>query len=295
MQQDTRAIVVVGTTGEAVTLDQLERTLVLRLCVDAVQGKIPVVAGTGTNCTKTTIENTRMALAHGASAALIVTPYYNKPTQEGLYQHYKAIAKAVPQLPIILYNVPSRTGCDLVPETVQRLFQDCPSIVGLKEACGKLERFTKIRELCGLDFKLYSGEDCNSCTDILKGGADGVISVAANVAPKQTSQLCDAALENKSDIACRINATLAPLHHALFLEPNPTGVKYALQHMSIIQGGIRLPLVPLSAANQQELRKALSIATKAEELPDKIKPDLLLLANGTHKIAAARTDQPGIV
>jgi 4-hydroxy-tetrahydrodipicolinate synthase len=253
----TDAIVAVGTTGESATLTVDEHCDVIRQVVKYVDGRIPVIAGTGANSTSEAIELTRLAKELGADAALLVTPYYNKPTQEGLYQHYKMIAESV-DIPQILYNVPGRTACDLLPETVARL-APIANIVGIKEATGDLSRVEQIKTLCGDQIELYTGEDANTVEFILAGGV-GVISVTANVAPKQLHDMCVAALAGNADEARRINEKLALLHQRLFIESNPIPVKWALTEMDMIPAGIRLPMTVLSEDYHQTVREALATA-----------------------------------
>lgn len=250
----TDAIVVAGTTGEAATLTAEERHEIIALVVKQVGGRIPVIAGTGTNSTQTTITHTQSAQKLGVDACLIVTPYYNKPTQQGLFQHYKMIADNT-AIPFILYNVPSRTACDLLPETVERL-ANIPAIIGIKDATGVLERGLDILKRCGKNFGLYSGDDATA-SDLMLNGAHGSISVTANVAPAKMRELCEAALSGNAALAEKINAELMPLHKKLFLESNPIPTKWALHEMGLIPSGIRLPLLPLDAKYHQELRAAL--------------------------------------
>jgi len=257
LEQGTSAIVSMGTTGESATLDEKEHCEVIRLTIEHVAGRIPVVAGTGANSTTEAITLTRCAAEAGADACLLVTPYYNKPTQEGLYLHHKAVAEAV-DIPQILYNVPGRTACDMLPETVGRLSR-VDNIVGVKEATGDLDRVRAIRSLAGDDFALYSGDDATGCEFMLLGG-NGVISVTTNVAPAAMAKLCEAALAGDRSAAETIDAGLASLHRNLFLESNPIPVKWALAEMGMIQEGIRLPLTWLSAEYHQPLRQALSQA-----------------------------------
>jgi 4-hydroxy-tetrahydrodipicolinate synthase len=253
----TDAIVAVGTTGESATLTVDEHCEVIKLVVDKVAGRIPVIAGTGANSTSEAIELTHRAKELGVAAVLLVTPYYNRPTQEGLYLHYKAIAEAV-DIPQILYNVPSRTACDLLPETVARLAL-IPNIVGIKEATGDLSRVSQIKSLCGDLLELYTGEDGNTVDFILEGG-QGVISVTANVAPKSMSAMCAAALAGDEALARQINQSLSLLHQRLFVEANPIPVKWALAEMGLIPSGIRLPMTVLSEQYHQSVREALIAA-----------------------------------
>ena len=254
VEQGTSAIVAVGTTGESATLDEDEHCAVIRLVVGFAAGRIPVIAGTGANSTTEAISLTRCASQAGADAALLVTPYYNKPTQEGLYLHHKAVAEAV-DIPQILYNVPGRTACDMLPETVARLAQ-IPNIVGIKEATGDLERLARLRELCGDGFDLFSGDDSTACEFMLNGG-HGDISVTANVAPGLMRQMCAAALAGRRDEALAINARLEPLHRDLFVESNPIPVKWAVAQMGLSPQGIRLPLTWLTAHLQPKVRAAM--------------------------------------
>ncbi|HEX4872810.1 MAG TPA: 4-hydroxy-tetrahydrodipicolinate synthase [Nevskiaceae bacterium] len=255
LAEGTHGLVAVGTTGESATLDVAEHIEVIRRVVVRAAGRVPVVAGTGANSTTEAIELTRLGRQVGADAALLVTPYYNKPPQEGLYRHYRAVAEAV-ELPLILYNVPGRTGVDLLPATVARLAR-IPGIIGLKEARGELSR---VRELLALglpkDFRLLSGDDATARESILLG-FHGDISVTANVAPRAMQQLCVAAAAGDAETAARIDAPLQALHRDLFVEPNPIPVKWALQQMGRIAGGIRLPLVPLSEPHHATVRAAL--------------------------------------
>ena len=250
----TRALVSVGTTGESATLDTTEHCAVLEFTIQQVAGRIPVIAGTGANSTREAIHLTQHACELGADACLLVTPYYNKPTQEGLYQHYKAIADAV-AIPQILYNVPGRTAVDLLPETVARL-AELPNIVGAKEASGDVPRIVSLREQVARDFAIYSGYDATACQAILQG-ADGDISVTANVAPAQMQAMCAAALAGDAERAQELDAALAGLHQALFVESNPIPVKWALAEMGRIAAGIRLPLTQLSAEAQPAVTQAL--------------------------------------
>lgn len=239
----TDAIVAVGTTGESATLDFEEHCAVIAHTVKRVEGRCPVIAGTGANATREAIHLTQCAKDAGADACLLVTPYYNKPTQQGLYLHYRAVAEAV-DIPQILYNVPGRTAVDLLPETVGRL-AEIPNIVGLKEALGKAERTRELVDRVGGRLELYSGDDATALEFLLAGG-QGVISVTANVAPGLMHEMCAAALDGDAARAKEINARLDGLHHALFQEANPIPVKWAVARMGLIPGGIRLPLTPLS-------------------------------------------------
>lgn len=248
----TDGIVVIGTTGEAPTLSFEEQKSVIQAVVHQTQERIPVIAGTGTNCTHKTIELTRMAMEVGADACLIVTPYYNRPTQEGLYQHYRAIAEAVP-IPQLMYNVPSRTGCEILPETVARMI-NFGNIIGIKE--GRVDRAKQILALCQGKIDVFSADDSTGL-EIIKVGGKGIISVTANVAPKAMHELCQAALAGNIAQAQKINEKLLPLHENLFVETNPIPVKWALQEMRLISSGIRLPLTPLAEMAQPRVRDAL--------------------------------------
>jgi len=257
VEQGTDAIVAVGTTGESATLDEAEHCATIARSVELAAGRIPVIAGTGANSTTEAIDLTRCAKAAGADACLLVTPYYNKPTQEGLYQHHKAIAEAV-DVPQILYNVPGRTAVDMLPQTVARLAA-VPNIVGIKEATGDLSRISAIRELVGEDFAIYSGDDGTAREAILRG-ANGDISVTANVAPAAMHAMCRAALDGDAERAAQLDAPLAGLHKALFVESNPIPVKWALAWMGMIGDGIRLPLTWLSESAQPAVVEALAQA-----------------------------------
>lgn len=253
----TDAIVSVGTTGESATLDQKEHCAVIKRTVELAKGRVPIIAGTGANSTSEAIELTRCAMEQGADACLLVTPYYNKPTQEGLYQHFRAIAEAV-AVPQILYNVPGRTSVDMLPETVERL-SHISNIIGIKEATGDMERARTIIEACGERLDLYTGDDATAMECILLG-AKGDISVTSNVAPRQMHEMCAAAQAGDRDKAEALNRPLDILHQKLFLESNPIPVKWALYEMGLIHEGIRLPLTPLAEQYRDELRGALKQA-----------------------------------
>ena len=257
LEQESDGIVIVGTTGESPTVDFDEHCELIRIAVQQVGGRVPVIAGTGANSTREAIELTARAKELGADACLLVTPYYNKPTQEGLYQHFKSIAEAV-DIPQILYNVPGRTGCDLVNDTALRL-AEIPNIVGIKDATGSLERNTDLILRAPADFAIYTGDDATALACMLLGG-HGVISVTANVAPQAMHKMCFAAFAGELVRARAINQTLFPLHKKLFIEANPIPVKWVLQEMGRIGQGIRLPLTPLSAAHHETLRAAMRAA-----------------------------------
>lgn len=253
----TNALVIVGTTGESATLDHQEHCDVIARAVDIAAGRIPIIAGTGANSTAEAISLTRCAAQAGADACLLVTPYYNKPTQEGLFCHFSAVAEAV-VIPQILYNVPGRTACDMLPETVERLSR-VDNIVGIKEATGDLQRAKDILARCDDDFALYSGDDATAMELMLLGGK-GDISVTANVAPNAMQRMCSAAIAGDRDTATAINEALIPLHQGLFVESNPIPVKWALHEMGLVGPGIRLPLTPLAENYRGGLRNALERA-----------------------------------
>lgn len=257
VQNKTDAIIATGTTGESVTLDADEVLEVNRLVVKQAAGRIPVIAGTGSNSTRAVIKLSKDVKKTGVDALLIVTPYYNKPTQKGLFEHYKTIAEQV-DMPIIIYNVPSRTACDILPETVERLSK-IKNIIGIKEATGKVDRAQDIIQRCGPDFEIYSGDDATSL-DLMLHGAKGVISVTANVAPRKMAAMCEAALSGNAELATKLNLELMPLHQQLFLESNPIPTKWALHTMGKIKAGIRLPLLPLDSKYHQEVKKAMQTA-----------------------------------
>lgn len=255
IEKGTASIVAVGTSGESATLDPEEHLEVIGQVVNWVNGRIPVIAGTGANSTSEAIHLTKEAQRLGADAVLLVTPYYNKPTQEGLFLHHKAIAEAA-SIPQILYNVPGRTACDMLPETVERLAQ-FDNIIGIKEATGDIARARDVIARVGDKMAVYSGDDETAYELILAGGK-GNISVTANVAPEQMAKLCALALEGKAEEAKAMNDELMVLHNAMFLESNPIPVKWALHEMGIIGPAIRLPLTQLSQPLREPLRQALS-------------------------------------
>ena len=252
--EGTNGIVAVGTTGESPTVDHDEHCELIRVAVEAVRGRVPVIAGTGGNSTSEAVDLTAYAKQVGADATLQVVPYYNKPTQEGLYRHFRKVAETV-DLPVILYNVPGRTVADLASETTLRLAQ-VPGIVGLKDATGDLARASDLLKRAPKSFAVYSGNDDTALALMLLGG-HGVVSVTANVAPRLMSELCKAALAGDLSGARALNNRLLPLHLKLFVEPNPVPVKWALARMGRIGGSIRLPLVPLAEANQPVVEAAL--------------------------------------
>ena len=253
----TSGIVVTGTTGESATLGTEEHCKLVEHCVKTVDGRIPVIAGTGSNNTEEALLFTRSAQEHGANACLLVTPYYTKPSQEGLYQHFSLLAESV-DIPQILYNVPGRTACDLSLATVQRLAEH-HNIVGIKDATGDLQRGLELINTCGDKLAIYSGEDALSLP-LLVGGADGVISVTANIAPAQMAAMCAAAIVGNEQAARQIDNKLALLHKNLFLEANPVPVKWAMSKMGLIEAGIRLPLVRLHTDFHAQVLAALEQA-----------------------------------
>jgi 4-hydroxy-tetrahydrodipicolinate synthase len=252
--EGTDGIVVVGTTGESPTVDVDEHKELIRIAVQHSRGRIPIIAGTGGNSTAEAIELTESAKKNGATACLSVVPYYNKPTQEGLYRHFRKIAETV-DLPMLVYNVPGRTVADLQNDTVLRLAQ-VPGIIGIKDATASIERGSDLIRRAPRNFAIYSGEDATALALILLGG-HGVISVTANVAPKLMHQMCAAALVGDVKKSRELNFKLLPLHQRLFVEANPIPVKWALAEMGMIEHGLRLPLSPLSEKFHQTVREAL--------------------------------------
>ena len=252
--QGTDGIVVVGTTGESPTVSYDEHCTLIRVAVEQAAGRVPVIAGTGANSTSEAIELTECARRAGAQAGLSVVPYYNKPTQEGLYRHYRKIAEAV-ELPLILYNVPGRTVADLANDTALRL-AEVPGIVGIKDATGSMERAGDLLRRAPKDFVIYSGDDASAMPFMLLGG-HGVISVTANVAPRLMHEMCVAAFEGNLARARELNNALLPLHSKLFVEANPIPVKWACAELGLIPSGLRLPLTPLSAGLHDTLREAM--------------------------------------
>jgi 4-hydroxy-tetrahydrodipicolinate synthase len=254
IEQGSNSLVAVGTTGESATLSVEEHSDVIRAMVQMSNGRIPIIAGTGANCTREAIELTEAAKQAGADACLLVTPYYNKPTQEGLYLHYKAIAEAV-DIDQILYNVPGRTACDIQPETVVKL-SAISNIIGIKEATGDLERAAQIINTTDSQFAVYSGDD-HSARELILLGGQGDISVTANVAPKLMSQMCAAALAGDAELALSIDTQLLPLHDAMFIESNPIPVKWAVSQLGLIGGALRLPMTQLTSSNQVKVNQAM--------------------------------------
>jgi 4-hydroxy-tetrahydrodipicolinate synthase len=254
IRQGTNAIVPCGTTGESATLDYEEHHRVIRFTVEKVRKRVPVIAGTGANSTDETIMITKEAKKSGADAALVVAPYYNKPTQEGLYRHYKAVAKAV-NIPIVLYNVPGRTAVNILPSTVARL-AEIKNIVALKEATGDMKQASEVIRLCGDKISVLSGDDFTTLPLMALGGK-GTISVSANVAPRLVSRMCALWLQGKYAEARKIHFQLEPLNASMFIETNPIPVKTALSLMGKIREEFRLPLCEMAPANKEKLKKVL--------------------------------------
>jgi 4-hydroxy-tetrahydrodipicolinate synthase len=251
----TDAIIVCGTTGESATLTHEEHLELIRFCIETVKGRIPVVAGTGSNCTETAVYLSTEAEKYGADGLLLVTPYYNKATQNGLYAHYKKVADSV-KLPIILYNVPSRTGCNIQPQTVARLCTEVENIVGIKEAGGNISQITKLMSLAGDKVDLYSGND-DQIVPIMSLGGIGVISVLSNVAPKQTHDICQKFLDGDVAGSRKEQLRAIDLCDALFCEVNPIPVKAALNLMGKEVGGLHMPLSDMEPQNVERLKKAM--------------------------------------
>lgn len=263
IEQGTDGLVIAGTTGEASTLTKAEHVEVIRVAAQRAAGRIPVIAGTGSNSTAQTIDLSRTVGGLPVNGYLVVTPYYNKPTQEGLYRHFTAIADAL-ELPLILYNVPGRTGVDMQIATVARLAVH-PGIIGIKEATGELDRVQRLRQACGEDFLLFSGDDATGCEFMLRGG-QGVISVTSNVAPALMVDMCRAALEGDRALATQLDGRLGGLHEALFVESNPIPVKWAVERLGLIPGGLRLPLTALSTGCRQAVEAAMHRAGVLEQM-----------------------------
>ena len=251
----TDAIIVCGTTGEASTQSHEEHLETIKFCVDVVKKRVPVVAGTGSNCTETAVYLSKEAESYGVDGVLLVSPYYNKATQNGLYQHFKTTADAI-NIPAILYNVPSRTGCNILPETAVRLAKEVKNIVGIKEASGNISQIAHLAAISKGCIDIYSGND-DQIIPIMSLGGIGVISVLANVAPKETHDICQLYLDGKVKEACAEQLRALELCNALFCEVNPIPVKKALELMGIITGGIRLPLTEMEPANTERLTKAM--------------------------------------
>lgn len=244
-----------GSTGESATLSHEEHEEVIRICIDQVHGRVPVLAGSGSNNTTEAIRLTKSAEKAGADGALLITPYYNKPTQEGLYEHYAAIAKSV-SIPMVLYNVPGRTGCNMLPPVLGRLARDFPNIVGVKEATGNLAQGSEVIEACPKDFLVLSGDDFTALPLMAIGGA-GVISVSSNIVPGEMAEMCQAFDNGDLEEAVKIHHKLFALHKAMFIETNPVPVKKAMELMGMIRGDVRLPLCGMTAENIEKLRVVL--------------------------------------
>lgn len=257
IENGTNGIVVAGTTGESATLSIEEHSALIEFVVNQVAKRIPVIAGSGASSTRLAVELTAHAKEDGADACLIVTPYYNKPTQQGLFEHFRTIAESV-DIPIILYNVPGRTGCDLLPETVEKLTKFA-NIKGIKDATGKLDRLGQLLKHTTRAFSIYSGDDPTSLEWMLHG-AKGVISITSNVAPRAMRLLCDAALAHRHTEAMHLNQKLASLHERLCIESNPIPVKWVLAEMGKIELNLRLPLVPLDKIYHPAVKEAMQIA-----------------------------------
>lgn len=255
IENGTDAIIVCGTTGEAATMSEREHMEVVKFCIDKVAKRVPVIAGTGSNCTATAIELSKEAESYGADAVLSVTPYYNKATQGGLIAHFAAIADAI-SIPIILYNVPSRTGCNLLPETVVKLAKEHSNIVGIKDATGNISQTIKMMSLADGCIDLYSGDD-DQIVPIMSVGGLGVISVLSNVAPRQTHEICQKCLEGDFAAARELQFKAYPLVKALFSEVNPIPVKAALNMIGFAAGPLRLPLTEMEDANKEHLREEM--------------------------------------
>ncbi len=257
VSEGSNGLVIAGTTGESATLEKSEHVELIRNAVDIVNGRLPVIAGTGSNSTAQTIKLSRDVGAFEIDAYLMVAPYYNKPVQEGIYQHFSSIADAIDK-PVMLYNVPGRTVTDILPETVARLAGH-PNIFGIKEATGDIERLKQIRELVSDDFMLYSGDDFTALAFIENGG-HGVVTVSGNVAPRLMADMCRAALAGESDRARELDEKLQPLNKALFVESNPIPLKWALAEMGLISPAIRLPLTTYAEENHAAMRQAMAYA-----------------------------------
>lgn len=256
IKNGTDAIIVMGTTGEAATLSHEEHLEMIRFCIKKVSGRVPVVAGTGSNCTETAIYLSKEAEQYGADAVLVVTPYYNKATQNGLYQHFKMVAESI-HIPMIMYNVPSRTGCNILPETIVKLCTDVSNIVGVKEASGNISQIVKLFALAQGKVDVYSGND-DQIVPILSLGGKGVISVLSNVAPKQTHDICQFYFDGKTAESADLQLKSLELVNALFCEVNPIPVKKALALMGFAAGPMRMPLTEMEPAHTEVLKKAMA-------------------------------------
>jgi 4-hydroxy-tetrahydrodipicolinate synthase len=253
--QGTDGIVPCGTTGESPTLSHEEHRRVVEIVIEAAHGRVHVIAGTGSNATAEAIDLTRHAKTAGATGALVVNPYYNKPTQEGLYRHFRAVAEAV-DIPILVYNIAGRTAVNVETDTLARLVKDCPNIVGVKEASGSLDQMTQVVLACGPDFSVLSGDD-NITLPLMSVGGRGVISVAANIVPREVAEMTHAALAGDWKLARDLHLKLFPLSRAMFLETNPIPVKEAMGMMGVLEPEFRLPMCPMGAANRERLRTIL--------------------------------------
>lgn len=258
IEQGINGLLPCGTTGESATLSHEEHEAAIRICIEQVKGRVPVLAGAGSNNTAEAIRLTRFAKKAGADAALLISPYYNKPTQEGLFQHFKAINDAV-DLPLFVYNVPGRTGSNVLPCTMARMFRELPHVVGAKEATGNLVQISEVAEQCGDDFALLSGDDLTALPTFSVGGK-GVISVTSNVLPAKVAAMCAAWDKGDAALARRLHFELMPMNRALFLESNPIPVKTALHFMGRMSGEFRLPLCPLGEQYVPQLRAAMEQA-----------------------------------
>jgi len=256
IEQGVDGLLPCGTTGESATLSHQEHKDVIRICIEQTKGRVPVLAGAGSNSTQEAIELTAYAKEAGADAALLITPYYNKPTQAGLLAHYRAIAREV-SLPQVVYNVPGRTGVNLLPETLAEMQREIPEVIGVKEASGNINQISQIIEACGREFNVLAGEDFITLP-LLGLGGKGVISVVSNVAPRLMADLCEAFHSRQIDRAINLHYQLAPLYRAMFFETNPIPVKTALAHMGRIDLELRLPLVPMQSENDSHLRQVLA-------------------------------------
>lgn len=256
VQSGTHGLVPCGTTGESPTLSHEEHRTVVEETIRAADGRLPVIAGTGSNSTREALDLTRHAKSAGANAALVITPYYNRPTQEGLLRHFLAVAEAV-ELPLIIYNVPGRTGTDILPETLARLAEH-PNIIGIKEATGSLKRTSEVVAACGPDFIVLSGDDIVTLP-MMSVGARGVITVVGNIAPREIAAMCDAFDAGDLKRAQELHYKTMPLAIDLFIETNPIPVKTAMRMMGMLNGVMRLPLCPMSAANAEKLRRSLKV------------------------------------
>ncbi len=258
VKQGINGLVPVGTTGESPTLSYQEHKRVIELCVRQVAKRVPVIAGAGSNSTKEAVELAEFAEKAGADAVLVVTPYYNKPNQRGMYQHFSTVAKAI-SIPLVIYNIPGRSVIDMNADTMAKLHHDCKNIIGVKDATGKIERVSEQRQKCGKDFVQLSGDDSTALGFNAQGGV-GCISVTSNIAPKQCAELFQACRENNFAKALELNDRLMPLNRALFLEPSPAGVKYAAEKLGICTSVVRSPIVPIEDTTKHIIDAALKHA-----------------------------------